>query len=529
MSAASGADVGTGHGGPVAPSGARPDRSLLLTATDISKSFGATRALRSCSFDLAPGEVHAIVGENGSGKSTLVKILSGVHVPDAGQLASGENSLLLNSPRKAQGAGIFTVFQEVMAIAARSVVDNVWLGADGVFATRVPEDEKRNAAATVLTELLGACPPLDTPVGGLSLSIRQACCIARALVRSPKVLILDESTSALDIATRDRLFEILRRLRTEGTSTIFISHRMDEIELLADRVSVLRSGESVATLGRGELTPETLIRHMTGGSVPARKPRPVGTKPHAARGDIVLSADGVRLSESGAVIDFELRAGELVGIAGLEGHGQDQFLHTLRGAGCFEGRVISSSSGVETVLGSPRTALSEGIVYVPRDRRAESVFPALTIRENFGVATLKQDQRLGLLDLSSTRRRLQSYGRRLRLRMASPAAPVTALSGGNQQKVIIARWLAAEPRVLLLNDPTRGVDINAKNDLYGLLDELTAAGISIVMLSTEVDEHIALMDRVLVFREHSVATALGREELTRDALISAFFGRDWRV
>jgi ABC-type sugar transport system ATPase subunit len=524
MSAVPGRHVDAAADDPVAPYGARPEASPLLTCKDISKAFGATKALRSCSFELSAGEIHAIVGENGSGKSTLVKILSGVHAPDTGQLTFGGNSLQLRGPRQAQASGIFTVFQEVMAIATRSVVENVWLGADGVFTTKVPKAEKREAATRALTELLGECPPPGTPVGALSLSARQACCIARALVRSPRVLILDESTSALDIATRDRLFEILRRLRAEGTSTIFISHRMDEIQILADRVTVLRSGESVATLGRAESSTDVLVRHMTGGSVPSRTPRSSGSQPRAG-GDLVLRAEGVRLTDNGAAIDFELRAGELVGLAGLEGHGQDHFLHTLRGVGTHGGRVVSISNGAQTVLGSARSAFSEGIMYIPRDRRSESLFPALTIQENFGVATLRQDQRLGLLNWSSTRKRLQEYGQRLHLRMAAPTAPITALSGGNQQKVIIARWLAAKPRVLLLNDPTRGVDINAKNDLYGLLDELTATGVAVVMLSTEVDEHIALMDKVLVFREHSVAATLEQQELTRDTLISAFFGR----
>ena len=235
-----------------APDPGRPQMTLL-SVTALAKSFGATAALRRCSFDLRAGEVHAIVGENGSGKSTLVKILAGVHRPDSGEVRWGDRpGGRTRSPRAAHDAEIFTVFQEVLVVGSQSVLDNVWLGADSLMHRRAPIEDKRRRATQVLTELLDATPPLDAPAESLSLSERQACCVARALVRDPRVLILDESTSALDVATRDRLFAMVRRLCANGCGVIFISHRMDEIEDLADRVTVLRSGESVATLERGQ-------------------------------------------------------------------------------------------------------------------------------------------------------------------------------------------------------------------------------------------------------------------------------------
>jgi ABC-type sugar transport system ATPase subunit len=493
-----------------------------LSVTGLAKAFGATRALRSCSFELHPGEVHAIVGENGSGKSTLVKILAGVHRPDAGEIwIAGAAVAGRRSPRAAREDGIATVFQEVLVVGPQPVLENVWLGADGLLRRVIGPAEKRVRATEVLSELLGNAPRLDAPAESLSLSDRQACCIARALVRTPRVLILDESTSALDVATRDRVFAVVRRLCSEGTAVIFISHRMDEIEELADRVTVLRSGESVVTLERREATTDALVQHMTGEHHLTAGVETVARRARVS-GEVLLRAEGLCLRPASESIDFELRAGELVGLAGLEGHGQDAFLHALRGGGAFAGRL---RSGTGEELTSPDRAFSSGVVYVPRDRRAESLFPALSIAENFALPTLRRDRWAGLIGWRRAAKRFRGYVERLGIRLADHRQPISVLSGGNQQKVVVARWLAAAPRVLLLNDPTRGVDLGAKRDLYRLLEQLASEGTAVVMLSTEVDEHVELMDRVLVFREGSVAAELSRDELERTRLIAAFFGR----
>ncbi|MFE2430709.1 sugar ABC transporter ATP-binding protein [Streptomyces sp. NPDC059373] len=503
---------------------------VALEVTGLAKSFGATRALRSCSLRLLAGEVHALMGENGSGKSTLVKILTGVHAPDSGDLQVGGRTVRLAGPAAAIGAGVMAVYQEVLVVGPRSVLENVWLGADGVFRRRVSESDKRAKAAAVLGELLERVPALDTPVEHLSLSDRQACGIARALVREPKVLILDEATSALDVATRNRLFQAVARRKAAGMSVLFVSHRMDEVDEIADRVSVLRSGESVATLDAERATTAELVRLMTGAEHLTSAPEG-GSLAHRAapspEAPVLLRVRGLRLRGEALPVHFDLRAGELVGLAGLEGQGQDAFIKALWEGPPGDGSVVRVQDGTEpgTEIHSEQRAAAAGIGYVPRDRRAEAVFGSLSIRENFAAATMGRDARLGLLSRKAALERFAAYRASLKIRMGRESDPITTLSGGNQQKVIIARWLARDPRVLLLNDPTRGVDIGAKRDIYALLDELTAQGVAVVMLSTEVDEHIELMDRVLVFREGTLSATLDRKELTRQSLVAAFFGR----
>jgi ABC-type sugar transport system ATPase subunit/ribose/xylose/arabinose/galactoside ABC-type transport system permease subunit len=530
--------------------------STVLHVDGLAKAFGATTALRHCSLALRAGEIHALIGENGSGKSTLVKILAGVHRPDTGQVLLRQEPLRTRSPRAAIGAGIATVFQEVQCVPAQSVLENLWLGYDGILRrARISPAQRRDRAREVLTELLGRCPDLGAAARSLSLSERQGVAICRALLRDPTILILDEASSALDVATRDRLFACMRRLTAAGHAVLFISHRMDEVTQVADRITVLRSGESVATLDRADAGADRLVELMTGGE---QLVQAEATAPERAQaGDVVLAAGGLNL-----------RSGEIVGLAGLEGQGQDEYLQALRlgraatAAGGSSGDPGSSGGlGSSRGPGGPGGAGSPGgpggpavrIEYVARDRRDESIFPPLSVRENFTAATLRQDVRGLLISARRASARFEPYRSRLRIRLGRDRDPITTLSGGNQQKVVIARALAADPQVLLLNDPTRGIDIGAKRDIYALLRELAARGaaptphtpenpapspgtspphtpgspspgMGIVMLSTEVDEHLELMDRVLVFRDGRPAAELGRDQLSRASIVREFFG-----
>ena len=502
------------------PPGHPPAEDSLLRAVAVAKAFGPTQAIAEATFELRAGEVHAIVGENGSGKSTLVKILAGIHQPDAGTLElDGAGRLRLANPRAALRAGIATVFQEVLVVEGRSVLENVWLGHEGFLRSGLSPTHMRERATAVLATLLARPPQLDMPVGALSLSDRQTCCLARALVHDPRVLLLDEATSTLDVETRERLFAVLSERVAGGAGVVFISHRMDEIAQIADRITVMRSGQTVATVSRGEANTERLVALMTGeqrltaGSEPVPEQRRLG--------DAVLRVEGVPLAAHRPPVQMTIRTGELVGLAGLEGHGQDRFLQLLAG-GTPEGMGTIDCAG--QAIRSPQDAAAAGIAYVPRERRAESLFESKSILENFALATLSRDARGGLLAPKRTRARFARYAERLGIVFGDSGDPITSLSGGNQQKVVMARWLATEPRVLLLNDPTRGIDLRTKRDVYALLRELASAGMAVVMLSTEIDEHVELMDRVFVFREYGLSAELARGDFDRTKLVAAFFG-----
>jgi ABC-type sugar transport system ATPase subunit len=492
----------------------------LVAVSDVAKSFGATRALVRADLDLRPGEVHTVVGENGSGKSTLVKILAGVHRADSGSLTiDGIPADNLRSPAGARAHGIVTVFQEVLSVPGSSITDNVWLGAERSGTTAA---QRRGRAGELLEGLLGRPVDVGRPAETLSLSERQACCVARALVADPKVLVLDESTSALDVATRDRLFVAIRELKARGASVLFISHRMDEIFEISDVVTVLRSGITVASrIPVGDTSAADLVRHMTSTSIEG------GARGHDARaaGAVALRTDGIRLKAGRVPIDVEVHVGEIVGLAGLEGHGQDLFLNALRGLRVPGGGRVARIDGETAVfIDGPRTAHRHGIAYVPRERRGEGMFEQLSIWENFGLTRLRHDTVAGVISPRRTVRRLADYGGALRMKMRNHSDPIATLSGGNQQKVIIARALADDPSVLLLNDPTRGVDASAKRDLYEALRGLCAAGTAIIVLSTEVDELVQLADRVIVFRDHEAVAEIPRAALSREAIVAAYFG-----
>lgn len=491
----------------------QPD--LVVVVDAVAKTFGATRAIRSASLNLSRGEIHALLGENGSGKSTLVKLLGGVITPDEGSISFRTVS---EDPHPAALA-VATVFQEVLIATGLSVLDNVWLGSDRLLRARLSRRRKRDEAADMLQRLCGRKLDLDAPAGGLALSDQQAVCIARALVRRPRVLLLDEVTSTLDASTRDRLFTMLREEAADGVSIVFISHRMDEILSLADRTTVMRSGVTVATVRRNEANSEGLVVLMTG-----RERAESSVRRVSEPGEIALSAS-LSLAPEAEAIELTVRRGEILGIAGLEGHGQSELLLALAGFGHHrDGLVIVDDQHAgESVITSPRKAFAAGICYVPRDRRKASIFASRSIADNFAIATLSYDTKAGIYRPSLSSRRLAHYVTQLRVRMRLPRDPITTLSGGNQQKVVLARWLAASPKVLLLNDPTRGIDLGAKQDIYELLHKLADDGVAIVLASSEIEELLSLSDRVIVMRERTIVKQFNRDSLDEKALVTSFF------
>lgn len=488
-----------------------------LWLSGVTKRFGATQALGNAQLHVATGQIHTLLGENGSGKSTMVKIIGGVQRADTGTLTLNGHPLNFNNPRQANDAGIATVFQEVLTAPSQSVLDNIWLGSDGIFKKNLSAAERRRIASETLEKLVDGVD-LTAPAGAFPLSIRQAIGIARALVRNPRVLILDESTAALDVLTRDRLFAEMRRLKSQGASILFISHRMDEVAEISDQVTVLRNGRTISSVSRENISIDKLIADMTG-------TKQLHQRANSGRslGDATLEAQNIVLKPTSEPINFTLRAGEMVGVAGLEGHGQDAFLKRLAG--------LTSGTGTVTRLVSPAIPVHSsnggklGIAYLPRERRGESLFESMSIRENFALPTLSLDRKGLLLSVKFMRDRFGEFISSMSIRLGRQTDPISSLSGGNQQKVLLARWLATDPKVLLLNDPTRGVDIKTKREIYAILDRLCADGMSVVILSSEVDELVELVDRALVFRDQEVFAELPKSALTTENVVAAYFGQ----
>lgn len=500
----------------------------LLEVVDVDVSYGPTKALEHASLRVFPGEVHALIGENGSGKSTLVKTISGIVRPGAGHLRLRGASVRLRGPREAQNAGIVTVFQETLVADELSVLDNLCLGADGMFRAGARRPASAEKARAHLGELGLGDLDLDTPLWRLSLSRRHLVAIARALMRPWSLLILDEATSALDIEDRQHLFAMIRRRTAEGRAVLYISHRMDEIEDLAAKVTVLRSGRTVGLLEGKEISRAAILRLM---SPPSQEVRarvdhaqaPANSGEPAAP---LLTARGVRLAPAASPFDLELRPGEVVGLAGLEGHGQVTFLRCLAGwerprAGEIE---AFDGTGRARAVRTARAALRNGIAYVPGDRKTEGIFAALSVLDNLTMPDLGRYATAGLLNLRRERKAAQQSVKQLRVRTRGLDVPVESLSGGNQQKVVLGRWIATRPRVLLLEDPMRGVDVTSKAEIMAVLSDLVSQGVSLVLLSTEVEELVDFCSRVAVFRDQGLSTVIEREDLTEQALVSAMLG-----
>ena len=489
----------------------------------MAKNFGATSALADCSLEIYPGEVHALLGENGSGKSTLAKIITGVYGPSGGTLHLDDGEpVAFQNPAVARSRGVVAVYQDILTAPILSVLDNVWLGSDGLFRSHTSEQTKRREASAMLTRLLERPIDLDVTVGSLPLSEQQACCIARALMQEFSILVLDEATSALDIAVRDRLFTIVRELTDSRRSVLFVSHRMDEISEIADRLTVIRSGRTVATMRANDLNEGRLLGLLTGRDNVAQE-KPAALRPDR-QGTVVLKVRDLALGPGVATENVDIREGEILALAGLEGHGQEEFLDALWGFGAAVGKVYAVAGDSEAEVTSPYSAKKLRIAYVPRDRRAEAGFADLSVRQNFALPTLQMDTKLGMISNRRSDSRFRTFASSLRLRFGRVEDPMRSLSGGNQQKVILARWMALSPRVLLLNDPTRGVDLGTKREIYALLRELRDQRVTVVCLSSEIDEILEVADRVLVFRQNQVACNLRGPDVRRDAILAAYFG-----
>jgi ribose transport system ATP-binding protein len=496
-----------------------------VSVVGVRKSFDVTRALDGCSFSASLGEIHAIFGGNGCGKSTLAKVISGVLPIDSGQVnVLGHTP---GSPHDARAIGIATVFQEVLVADESSILDNLYLGADRLWSRTATKAAKAKAASTLMTELTGLDLDLEMPVGALTLSLKQWITIGRALLTKPKILILDESSAALDLDSTERLFAKMRELRDGGSAVLIVTHRIAEMTRIADRVTVLRDGRDVGVLTRGHITEANLLQLMAGKSSEAAGAHaPVAD----ARGrDVVMKADALKIWPKSREIDFRLHRGEVVGVAGLEGHGQSEFVRILAGVQ----RAYSSGPAVIGPRGAhPINTLADAarrkVFYVSGDRKREGIFANLSIFENMLAPLYRSKSRggkLAFIDWAALSGSFQWEREKLSIRMGDSTDKITSLSGGNQQKVLIGRAFALGPDILVLNDPARGVDIGAKTDLYTHLREFAAAGKSVVYMSSEIEELIGFCSRVLVFRNGHVFEELVADAINGERILAAMFGQ----
>lgn len=485
----------------------------------MRKSFGDTTALADCSLSADYGEIHAIVGENGSGKSTLAKIVGGVLPPDGGTVSVlGRPS---RSPHDAQRRGIAFVMQEILVVEGARVLDNIFLGKDGLFRSTASASERLAQAAEHLGKLTDARVDLSQPIEALPLSVQQCVVITRALIGSPRVLIMDEATSALDSSSATRLYRELQVLAAAGVCVLIVTHRIEELRGFARRATVLRDGVSVGVLEREEITERALLELMSGERVAAE----AGSARTRREGAVRLRLERAQIRPGSEPVDVEVKAGEVVGVAALEGHGAVELVEVAAGMRRPLSGVVERIEDAGTArIGSLAEATRHGIAYVSGDRKREGIFPNLSIVDNFGMGLYRTTRRGPFTSLGVVRELFRRYAERLSLRSHDQRALIGTLSGGNQQKVLIGRALAQRPRVLVFNDPTRGVDLRTKRDIYQLLDELAADGAGALLFSTELEELSTVCDRVVALRNGGVFAVLEGERLTSAALLSAMFG-----
>jgi ribose transport system ATP-binding protein len=492
----------------------------LLAATGISKRFGGVVALDDAGFACEAGEIHALLGGNGAGKSTLVKILCGVQPADAGTITLDGATVRFHDPAQAAAAGIVPVFQELSLIPDLTVAENLFMGREPRRWGFIDGRALRQAARALLASL--RFPPIDPAavVRDLPLADRQLVEIAKAIGRDPRVLILDEATSALGAAEVEHVFQAVRELRDRGKAVIFISHRMEEVRALCDVATVYRDGREVGTVDVRRAGQHEIVRMMVGRELeevfPDRPLRPVIESP-------ALEVAGLSWGTNLRDISFALNRGEVLGLAGLEGQGQGDLLFALFGV--YAGVTGSIRvQGHPVRLGSPAAAMRAGIALVPEDRKTQGLILPLSVRANITLPTLPRLARLGVVVPSDEQRETSEMIDRLAIKTASGETPVRFLSGGNQQKAAIAKWLATQAHVYLMYDPTRGIDVATKRELYLLMRALADAGAAILLFSTDLAEIIGVCDRALVMYEGAVVQELAGEALTKESLIGASLG-----
>ena len=493
--------------------------SALLRATDITKSYAGVQALKSASLELRAGEVHALIGENGAGKSTLIKIITGAVEADGGELQIEGKTVTHNSPRVAKELGVAAIYQQPALFPELTVAENIALGVEqSGMVGRVDWRARRRRAAELLAQVGAKIDP-DADAGDLTMPQQQLVEIARALGADAKVLIFDEPTASLSEEDTQNLFNVIRTLRERGVGMVYISHRLEELPVIADRVTVLRDGRTIDTREMSEVNRQQLIQLMVGRELSAVFP-----KREVALGDVVLELRDLGCAESGVRgVNLSVRAGEIVGLAGLVGAGRTELARTVFGlTPADSGEILLRGERVH--IKSPAEAIRRGIAYLPEDRRRHGVILDMQIGANITLASLDRISRRGILDFKREKELAGDYARRLGVKTPAIYVPVATLSGGNQQKVALSRWLLTKPSVLILDEPTQGIDVGAKSEIHALMTDLAADGVAVLMISSELPEILGMSDRVAVMYGGTVVEILDRAEATQESILALALG-----
>ncbi len=487
----------------------------MLTATAITKSFAGVQALRGASFDLRAGEVHALVGENGAGKSTLIKIITGAVAADSGTLELNGQPLTQHDTAQTKRAGIAAIYQQPALFAELSVAENIATGYEPTGLWRRVDWRARTARATALLQRVGARIDPQRRAGDLTMPEQQLVEIARALGQDARILIMDEPTASLGEADAQNLFRVVRELRAAGVGIIYISHRLEELSQIADRVTVLRDGETIETRAMAGVTRDELIRLMIGRELSAVFP-----KRAVKQGEVLLELRGLGCAASGVRdVSLSVRAGEIVGLAGLVGAGRTELARVLFGLTPADAGEIWVN-GARVTIDSPARAIALGIAYVPEDRRRHGVVLPLAISANTTLASLPHFARAGWFDFNAERAQAAAMVEQLAVKTPSIFAPAGNLSGGNQQKVALAKWLTTKPRIIILDEPTQGIDVGAKAEIHRLMCDLAEQGIAVLMISSELPEVLGMSDRIMVMRGGRIAGELSRSEATQENVLA---------
>jgi len=489
----------------------------FIQLNNLSKAYGGVHALRQLTLDIAAGEVHAICGENGAGKSTLIKMLSGVVSQDGGEIHVLGQQLKTGSVERAEAAGIAVMHQESATFPDLNAVDNIFVGREMTWCHGLLlEGRRMKSCAKDLLDRLGASIDLDLPVGELPLAQQQMVSLARALSRNCRLLIMDEPTASLSARETRTLLDVVRQLSSEGVSVLYVSHRLEEVFEIADRVSVLRDGQLVATSHVSELDVEKVIQLMVGRKIDLPELR---GKISQERNEVVLQVEGLTRLGKFHDISFSVRRGEIVGLAGLVGAGRSEIARAIFGIDRYDKGSVCVA-GIYLEAHSVRASMSAGIAMVPEDRQHEGLVLAMTVAENLSLAMLPSLVRWGFVSSFLESELVHRQMNSLSIKAAGPHVSAETLSGGNQQKMVIGKWLASQPRVLILDEPTRGVDVGAKSQVHKIVQRLAQDGLATLIISSEMQELFSLCDRLLVLREGRIVGEVTCETATQDEVLA---------